>query len=283
MTKLRCPIELRGCAFSRIDGIERFWSSHGGRLVGWSPSHKPIELVLDAHGSLAGIAMGGNHVAVLVEWKVGGKRARQIVVADARDGRLVASRGWSGAGAVPGVVISKSGQTIAHGDGRSLFVWRIDQPNEEGVSKHRGTPRWVDDEMDCLVDDGSWWRFHSLAHDERRDLKLSKVSRDTSWTIAPDLSVATSREGHRALITRVGNDIVADLHECPGVLAPGPNGCVGAIKNQKLYVIDRGGQRVVLGQEPEASWRTLAFSSDGEKLAVIHSGQIEIHPVPRVA
>jgi hypothetical protein len=67
------------------------------------------------------------------------------------------------------------------------------------------------------------------------------------------------------------------------------NGCVAAIKGQPgrpeqtLCVIDRQGSRMVLGKEPAGNWRTLAFSSDGEKLAVIHADRIEIHPVPRVA
>jgi hypothetical protein len=288
---LACPLELRGSVFSRIDDVERFWSVAHGKLVGWSPTRRTLEVDLDGHGSHV-ITIGGNHVVVLVERKdATGHRARRLWVADARDGHIVATRAWSGAGCAPGVAVSRSGATIAHGDGRSLFVWRVEKPTEDHVPALRGTPRWVSDNMDCLVDDGSRWRFYTCAGGETQDVKLADVPSHASWSVANDLSVATSREGLRALIRTTGSTLSAELSECPGLLAPGPNGCVAAIRaapggaEQKLYVIDRMGKRLVLGKARSlrggADWRTLAFSSDGERLAVLHAARVEIHTVPR--
>ena len=286
-------LELRGSVYVRIDGVDRFWSAASGRLVGWSPTHRPIDVPADVLGvgTQVALAGGGRYVAIVLEWRDGkGKRMRRIVVVDGSDGRVIAKRGWgaggevfNGAGTLPGVALSASGETIAHGDGRSLFLWRVDSPHVDRAPATFGTPRWVSDAMECLVDDGSIWRFH--AGESTSALTLA-VPRHAGWLVAADLSVATT-QGHRALVRRNGSSTLeVDVRDAVGVLAPGPNGCVAAIRSppdkpKQLSIMHPSGLRTILGSVRGNEWCTLAFSSDGARLAVIHQGRVDIHPVPR--
>lgn len=290
-------LELRGSVYVRIDGVDRFWSAASGRLVGWSPTHPPIDVPADVLGlgTQVALAGGGRHIALVFEWRnANGKRMRRIVVVDASDGRIVAKRGWgaggevfNGAGTLPGVAISSSGETIAHGDGRSLFFWRVDSPHADRAPATFGTPRWVGDAMECLVDDGAVWRFHS-GNNTTSACTLT-VPDHASWSVAADLSVATT-QGHRALVRRseAGANLEVDVRDVvgSGMLAPGPNGCVAAIRSppdkpKQLSILHPSGLRTILGPVRGNEWCTLAFSSDGAKLAIVYQNRVHIHPVPR--
>jgi hypothetical protein len=284
-------------AWTTVAGVDRFWSDlaghfepggwKAGKLIGWSPTDAAIEIAYDrdlALGRIHQMAAGGPHLVVLFETKA----AHTLVVIDARDGRIVAKRGWgphAHGDQIVGVAISATGDTIAHGDRKTgLEMWKVARP-EDGFPPPVaawGAPCWVSDAMDCLAEyTGRAFAFYSCKQDSAQHLVLDQFRHAACWSIAPDLSVAVADRKRRMWVSRRGHELDLDVGACKGAVAAGAGGRIaarmswsGQVENVRLHV--RGEKPRTLASAAPVEAPELLFSPDGGRLAAVHATQVEI-------